>query len=68
MDTFSGGHGVVTREDRTWEDGYRKRWDTGERTVRFRGVLLRLPADQLVVLSGTEGGIQESVMSTGDTS
>jgi nitrate reductase alpha subunit len=23
---FSGGHGVVTREDRTWEDGYRKRW------------------------------------------
>jgi nitrate reductase alpha subunit len=25
--TFSGGHGVVTREDRTWEDGYRNRWD-----------------------------------------
>ena len=23
---FSGGHGVVTREDRSWEDGYRKRW------------------------------------------
>ena len=23
---FSGGHGVVTDEDRTWEDGYRKRW------------------------------------------
>jgi nitrate reductase alpha subunit len=23
---FSGGHGVVTSEDRTWEDGYRKRW------------------------------------------
>ncbi|MFZ5558727.1 MAG: nitrate reductase subunit alpha [Pseudomonadota bacterium] len=25
-ETFSEGHGVVTREDRTWEDGYRKRW------------------------------------------
>jgi nitrate reductase alpha subunit len=24
--SFSGGHGVVTREDRSWEDGYRKRW------------------------------------------
>ena len=23
---FSGDHGVVTHEDRTWEDGYRKRW------------------------------------------
>jgi len=23
---FSGGHGVVTTEDRTWEDSYRKRW------------------------------------------
>ncbi|MEO1135855.1 MAG: nitrate reductase subunit alpha [Pseudomonadota bacterium] len=23
---FSSGHGVVTREDRTWEDSYRKRW------------------------------------------
>ncbi|MGE5525226.1 MAG: nitrate reductase subunit alpha [Rhodospirillaceae bacterium] len=23
---FSGEHGVVTREDRSWEDGYRKRW------------------------------------------
>jgi len=23
---FAGGHGVVTREDRRWEDGYRKRW------------------------------------------
>ncbi|HEX2494778.1 MAG TPA: nitrate reductase subunit alpha, partial [Steroidobacter sp.] len=23
---FSGGHGVATNEDRTWEDGYRKRW------------------------------------------
>ncbi len=26
VDTFSDGHGVVTREDRRWEDGYRKRW------------------------------------------
>ncbi len=25
-ESFSGGHGVVTTEDRTWEDGYRKRW------------------------------------------
>jgi nitrate reductase / nitrite oxidoreductase, alpha subunit len=23
---FAGGHGVVTAEDRTWEDGYRQRW------------------------------------------
>ena len=23
---FSDGHGVVTDEDRSWEDGYRKRW------------------------------------------
>ncbi|MBN8994963.1 MAG: nitrate reductase subunit alpha [Rhizobiales bacterium] len=26
VETFSDGHGVVTREDRSWEDGYRKRW------------------------------------------
>ncbi|MEQ1863493.1 MAG: nitrate reductase subunit alpha [Micropepsaceae bacterium] len=24
--TFSDGHGIVTREDRTWEDAYRNRW------------------------------------------
>jgi nitrate reductase alpha subunit len=24
--TFSNGHGVVTNEDRSWEDGYRGRW------------------------------------------
>ena len=24
--TFSGGHGVVTNEDRTWEESYRQRW------------------------------------------
>ena len=23
---FSGGHGQVTNEDRTWEDAYRNRW------------------------------------------
>ncbi len=23
---FSNGHGVVTKDDRTWEDSYRKRW------------------------------------------
>jgi nitrate reductase / nitrite oxidoreductase, alpha subunit len=26
VDTFSNGHGVVTNEDRSWEDGYRGRW------------------------------------------
>ncbi len=26
VDTFSGGHGVVTNEDRTWEEAYRGRW------------------------------------------
>ena len=25
-DEFSDGHGITTREDRRWEDGYRKRW------------------------------------------
>jgi len=25
-ESFSGDHGVLTREDRSWEDGYRKRW------------------------------------------
>ncbi|MDP2620090.1 MAG: nitrate reductase subunit alpha [Hyphomicrobiales bacterium] len=25
-DTFADGHGITTREDRRWEDGYRKRW------------------------------------------
>ena len=30
---FSGGHGVSTREDRTWEDSYRKRWQH-DKTVR----------------------------------
>jgi Respiratory nitrate reductase alpha N-terminal len=23
---FSGDHGITTNEDRSWEDGYRKRW------------------------------------------
>ena len=26
QDRFAGGHGIVTNEDRSWEDGYRKRW------------------------------------------
>lgn len=26
VDTFSGDHGVVTNEDRTWEESYRNRW------------------------------------------
>ena len=25
-EAFSGGHGVTTGEDRTWEDAYRDRW------------------------------------------
>jgi nitrate reductase / nitrite oxidoreductase, alpha subunit len=25
-ETFSGGHGITTGEDRTWEDAYRNRW------------------------------------------
>ncbi|MBA1332528.1 nitrate reductase, partial [Candidatus Endoriftia persephone str. Guaymas] len=24
--TYSGGHGIVTSEDRQWEDTYRNRW------------------------------------------
>jgi len=31
--TFAGGHGIVTREDRTWEDAYRNRW-SHDRIVR----------------------------------
>ncbi len=26
QDSFAGGHGIVTTEDRTWEDVYRSRW------------------------------------------
>ncbi|MDF1587044.1 nitrate reductase subunit alpha [Marinimicrococcus flavescens] len=26
VDSFADGHGVTTREDRSWEDAYRKRW------------------------------------------
>ena len=26
LQKFSGGHGILTDEDRSWEDGYRKRW------------------------------------------
>jgi len=25
-ESFSNGHGIVTNEDRSWEDGYRRRW------------------------------------------
>src|SRR5262245_64434957 len=25
-ESFSAGHGIVTGEDRTWEDAYRNRW------------------------------------------
>ena len=30
---FSGGHGVVTNEDRGWEEAYRSRW-AHDRIVR----------------------------------
>jgi len=30
---FSGGHGITTREDRSWEDAYRRRWAV-EKIVR----------------------------------
>ncbi len=33
VDTFSGGHGVVTNEDRRWEEAYRSRW-AHDRIVR----------------------------------
>ncbi|HXH03311.1 MAG TPA: hypothetical protein VNN09_08325 [Candidatus Competibacteraceae bacterium] len=26
QDTFAGGHGVLTNEDRGWENAYRQRW------------------------------------------
>lgn len=31
--TFAGGHGVVTDENRAWEDNYRSRWQS-EKIVR----------------------------------
>ena len=33
IDEFAGGHGIVTNEDRRWEDGYRQRWSY-DRVVR----------------------------------
>ncbi len=30
---FSDGHGIVTQEDRRWEDGYRKRWQHDNRPI-----------------------------------
>ena len=33
VDTFSDGHGVVTNEDRSWEQAYRNRWSY-DRIVR----------------------------------
>jgi nitrate reductase alpha subunit len=33
LESFSEGHGVVTQEDRGWEDGYRQRWQH-DRIVR----------------------------------
>src|SRR5512145_82777 len=33
QEEFSAGHGIVTTEDRTWEDAYRQRW-AHDRIVR----------------------------------
>lgn len=35
-ETFSNKHGVVTNENRSWEDAYRKRWQH-DKIVRSTG-------------------------------
>ena len=35
---FSNGHGVVRNEDRSWEDGYRSRWQTDKVVRSTHGV------------------------------
>ena len=34
VDTFSGDHGIVINEDRSWENSYRSRWQH-DKIVRF---------------------------------
>ncbi len=36
-EAFSGNHGLVTGEDRTWEDAYRNRW-AHDKIVRLRDI------------------------------
>ena len=38
VSAFSDGHGVVTREDRGWEDGYRQRWQHDKLVRSTHGV------------------------------
>jgi len=38
QDTFSGGFGVVTNEDRRWEDAYRQRWQSDKVVRSTHGV------------------------------
>ena len=35
---FSGDHGVVTNEDRSWEDAYRQRWQSDKIVRSTHGV------------------------------
>ena len=38
QETFSGDHGVVTNEDRSWEDAYRNRWQSDKIVRSTHGV------------------------------
>jgi len=38
QDTFSNGHGIVTNEDRQWEDAYRNRWRSDKIVRSTHGV------------------------------
>ncbi len=38
VEPFSNGHGIVTDEDRGWEEGYRKRWQHDKITRSTHGV------------------------------
>ena len=57
-DEFSDGHGVVTNEDRGWEEGYRKRWqhDKIVSATIFQTAWVQFPA------SGGLGGFLLPIM------
>src|SRR5512136_705411 len=38
VDTFSGDHGIVTNEDRSWENSYRSRWQNDKIVRSTHGV------------------------------
>jgi nitrate reductase alpha subunit len=38
QDSFAGGHGVVTNENRAWEDNYRSRWQSDKIVRSTHGV------------------------------